>query len=213
MDYRDRRERLVERLKDRGYIKSPEVVQAFRNVERHLFIPEQFREEAYQDHPVSIGGGQTISAPHMVGIMTELLNVAEDSKILEIGCGSGYQAAILAEIAKQGKIYSIERIGELADKARETLKEMGYLNVQVEVGDGTLGLPEYAPYDRIIVTAAAPSISQEYIEQLGEDGRLLIPVGPKHHQTLKGIEKRDGEIFEENHGGCVFVPLVGEKGW
>jgi len=182
-------------------------------VERHKFIPENYISEAYHDWPLPVMDGQTISAPHMVAMMTELLDVRLSSKILEIGAGSGYQAAVLAEIARKGEIYTIERIQKLAEFAEKNLKNSGYENVFVIVGDGTLGYKEKAPYDRIIVTAGAPKIPDALIEQLGDKGKMAIPVGGRFHQELILVEKNKGKITKKNCGGCVFVPLIGKNGY
>ncbi|HHQ45133.1 MAG TPA: protein-L-isoaspartate(D-aspartate) O-methyltransferase [Candidatus Altiarchaeales archaeon] len=192
---------------------TPKVVEAFRKVERHLFIPQNLHAEAYADHPLPIGCGQNISAPHMVAIMTELLEVEEHSNVLEVGCGSGYQAAILSEICGKGGVVSVEYVPQLAERAGEKLRNLGYSNVKVVWGDGTLGYPEKAPYDRIIVTAAAPKIPKPLVKQLSEGGRMLIPVGGRQIQTLVEVSRIDGKILEKNHMDCVFVPLVGEEGW
>jgi protein-L-isoaspartate(D-aspartate) O-methyltransferase len=157
--------------------------------------------------------GQTISAPHMVAIMTELLDVKTDSKILEIGAGSGYQAAVLGEIAKKGGIYTVERIKRLAEFAEKNLKDCGYKNVFVIVGDGTLGYEEKAPYDRIIVTAGAPKIPGALIDQLADKGKMAIPVGGRFQQELIMVEKDKRGIIKKNCGGCIFVPLIGKDGY
>jgi len=204
---------MVEGLIKNGYLKSEKVIDVFRKVDRKLFVPENIGKSAYVDKPLPIGFDQTISAPHMVAIMTELLDVKSDDNILEIGCGSGYQAAILAELANNGFITSIERIPELAEKTRDNLVK-SYDNISVVEGDGTVGYPVKAPYDKIIVTAASPSIPEELIGQLRSNGRLLIPVGSRWSQELLGIDAgEDGNYTENRFGGCVFVPLIGEQGW
>jgi protein-L-isoaspartate(D-aspartate) O-methyltransferase len=169
------------------------------------------RREAYDDHPLPIGEGQTISQPYMVAIMTELLELRGEEKVLEIGTGSGYQLAILAELARAA--FSVERFGPLADQSRDRLRELGYRNIEIRTGDGTLGWPEHAPFDGIIVTAGAPRIPPPLIEQLSEGGRLVIPVGEERHQELYRVVKEGGGTRKEYFGGCVFVPLVGEHGW
>jgi protein-L-isoaspartate(D-aspartate) O-methyltransferase len=197
-------------LRRRG-IKDERVLQAFLKVPRHKFVRPQDIWHAYEDYPLSIGYGQTISQPYMVAIMTELLELKGDEQVLEIGTGSGYQAAILAELAKE--VFTIERIPELAKKAEKVLQELGYNNVKVVVGDGSKGLPEFAPYDGIIVTAAAPKPPQPLLEQLKDSGRLVIPVGSRKLQDLLRITRIGNEFKTENFGPCLFVPLIGEEGW
>lgn len=204
---------LIQSLRSSGYLRTPSVVDAFMKVPRECFVPEEQRGFAYDDRPLPIGFGQTISAPHMVAIMTELLDVREDSKVLEVGCGSGYQAAVLAELAKRGFVYSVERVPELVEMARRNLGKCGYGNVEVVLGDGTLGYTEEAPYDRIIVTAGAPRVPARLVEQLGEGGIMLVPAGQRYVQDLIMVRKAGGRIVTEDHGGCVFVPLIGEDGW
>ncbi len=207
------REALVKKLKDEGYIKSMVVERAMLNVKRHEFIPEWQKVQAYRDIPLFIGYGQTISAPHMVALMTEKLDLKDDNKVLEIGSGSGYQAAIIAEILTKGRLYSIERIPELVDLAQWNLGRAGYNNVHVICGEGTRGYKEESPYDRIIVTAGAPRIPETLFEQLKEGGKMLIPVGGRTYQELKLVKKMGRKRIIENLGGCMFVPLVGEDGW
>ncbi|MFH1403392.1 MAG: protein-L-isoaspartate(D-aspartate) O-methyltransferase [Candidatus Altiarchaeota archaeon] len=212
--YESERGNMVGRLIDHGYIKSSCVASAFRKVERHRFMPHEVSSNAYVDTPQPIGFEQTISAPHMVAIMTELLDVREDSKVLEIGTGSGYQAAIIAELCHKGFVYSVERVKGLYEGASRLLSELGYSNIHVVEGDGTMGLPEPAPYDRIIVTAAAPRVPGRLVEQLSKKGRMLVPVGGRWSQDLVSLDKDvNGRVMERSHGGCVFVPLLGEEGW
>jgi len=213
MGWVEERKSLVEKLKSEGYIRSEAVEKAMLNVKRHEFIPEWQKVQAYRDVPLFIGHGQTISAPHMVALMTENLDLKEDSKVLEIGSGSGYQAAIIAEIVTKGRIYSIERISGLVDFAQWNLARAGYKNVHVFYGEGTLGYKEESPYDRIIVTAGAPRIPDALTKQLKNGGKLLIPVGGRAYQELKLVEKMGKKLNIENLGGCMFVPLVGEEGW
>lgn len=209
--YEEVRNRMVEeQLVLRG-INDRRVLSAFRKVPRHRFIEAGLESRAYEDYPLSIGSGQTISQPYMVALMTERLSLTGGEKVLEIGTGSGYQTAILAELAAE--IYSLERISSLAGRAGEKLNEMDYTNVKIEVGDGTLGWPEYSPYDRILVTAGSPEVPQPLIEQLSGKGRLVIPVGGSFGQTLRVIEKTDKGLKETDVCGCVFVPLVGKFGW
>ena len=213
MGWVEDRETLVEKLKSEGYIKSEAVEKAMLNVRRHEFIPEWQKVQAYRDVPLFIGHGQTISAPHMVAMMTENLDLREDSKVLEIGTGSGYQAAIISKIATKGRIYSIERIPELVDLAQWNLGRAGYKNVHVIYGEGSKGYEEESPYDRIIVTAGAPRIPSALFEQLKEGGKLLIPVGGRMYQELKLVVKSGNKKIIGDLGGCMFVPLVGDDGW
>lgn len=199
-----------EQLIPRG-IMDPHVLDAFRRVERHIFVPEKLRDFAYADHPLPVGGGQTISQPYMVALMTETLGLNGNERVLEIGTGSGYQAAILAELAKE--VYSVERIETLSDSARKALEGLGYKNIRIMTGDGTLGWKEYAPYDGIIVTAGAPHIPESLITQLKDAGRLVIPLGGMFSQTLMVVTKKGGKIAAEEVCGCVFVPLIGKEGW
>jgi protein-L-isoaspartate(D-aspartate) O-methyltransferase len=211
MDYEVLRKRMVkEQLIPRG-IKDPRVISAFLKVERHKFIPEPMRGSAYADYPVPIGERQTISQPYIVALMTECLNLSGEEKVLEIGTGSGYQAAILAELTNQ--VYTLERFSELAKQAESTLLDLGYSNIKIKVGDGTLGWPEEAPFPRIIITAAAPEVPPPLIEQLSENGRMVLPLGETLSQVLTVIEKRDGQIKKESICGCVFVPLIGKYGY
>ena len=206
MDYKALRDLMVDtQLIPRG-IKDRYVLNAMRKVPRHLFMPKYMRHDAYEDMALPIGEGRTISQPYMVASMTELLELRGDEKVLEIGTGSGYQAAILAELAKE--VYTIERIPSLADEARQRLKELGYKNVFVFVGDGTKGLEEKAPFDRIIITAAAPDMPEPLKNQLKEDGIIVAPVGERFSQTLIRLRKEKGNFIEEYHFPCVFVPLT-----
>ena len=203
---------MVERqILSRG-IHSPIVLDAMRKVPRHLFVGEAFQGNAYEDHPLPIGESQTISQPYMVALMTDLLDLTKDSTVLEIGTGSGYQTAILAEVAKL--IYTIERLAPLVEEAQKIFQQLHYDNIQVIVGDGTLGWSEHAPYDRIIVTAGAPVIPEALIEQLAENGKLVIPVGDRFSQVLKILTKQeDGRLHTEDSCHCVFVKLIGKDGW
>jgi len=220
-DYTAERKRLVEKLIMEGVIRSEKVKKAMLNVPREEFVPPDQRKWAYVDHPLPIGHGQTISAPHMVAIMTELLDPEPGHKVLEIGTGSGYQTAVLAEIvAKQdperkGHVYSIERIPELAFFAKENLRRTSYIvYVTVIVGDGSKGYPEKAPYDRIMVTAAAPDIPKPLVDQLKPGGIMVVPVGDLGLQRLLVIHKKpDGKLEIREDTWCLFVPLIGEYGW
>jgi protein-L-isoaspartate(D-aspartate) O-methyltransferase len=187
------------------------VLAAMMEVPRHLFVPPPYDKSAYEDCPLPIGNGQTISQPYIVALMTELLMPQQTDIILEIGTGCGYQAAVLASLVS--RVFSIERISEVAELARANLRNVGCRNVEVIVGDGTLGFPQKAPYDGIIITAATPSVPKPLIGQLAEGGRLVAPVGGRDIQELIKIKKTDGSISEESHGGVRFVPLIGECGW
>jgi protein-L-isoaspartate(D-aspartate) O-methyltransferase len=191
-------------------IKSENVLMALREVPRHLFISGGNAKDAYEDHPVSIGDGQTISQPYIVAEMVEQLSVEPGDNILEVGCGSGYQAAILSYMG--AKVTSVERIKELADSSSSLLSKMGY-SVEVVVGDGSLGYLSNAPYNGIIVGAAAPAVPGPLLEQLADNGKLVIPVGTRFLQELKVFHKQDNGLVQYDRGGCVFVPLIGEYGW
>lgn len=211
MNYETLRRKMVEeQLIPRG-ISDARVLSALGKVERHAFIQPDLRDSAYQDHPLPIGEEQTISQPYIVAEMTQRLSLKGEERVLEIGTGSGYQAAILSCLAKE--VYTIERIPALAEKAAHALKELGYNNVKTKVGDGTLGWSEYAPYDAIIVTAGAPKIPDAYIEQIKEGGRLIIPVGGRFSQVMTCAEKKSEGIAVSQVCGCVFVPLLGKDGW
>jgi protein-L-isoaspartate(D-aspartate) O-methyltransferase len=211
MSYEKLRHQMVEdQLRARG-IKDERVLAAMESVQRHLFVDVHLQDNAYDDNALSIGEGQTISQPYMVALMTELLELKGDEKVLEIGTGSGYQSAILSMLAAE--VFTVERIQAIAVRARRLLQEQNYTNVQVIVSDGTLGLPEHSPYDGIIVTAAAPHIPQHYIEQLKENGRLVIPVGSRFSQVLYKIKKTPSGISSSISTSCVFVPLIGKEGW
>lgn len=211
MDYEILRKRMIqEQLIPRG-IKNPTVLNVFSKIERHKFIPESLRNGAYADFPLSIGEGQTISQPYIVALMTECLDLTGKEKVLEIGTGSGYQTAILAELA--GEVYSIERFEVLTERAQTLLSELGYKNIKIKVGDGTLGWEEAAPFDRIIITAASPKIPLPLIEQLADSGKLILPLGESLAQVLTLVEKKEGKLKSMDICGCVFVPLVGKHGW
>jgi protein-L-isoaspartate(D-aspartate) O-methyltransferase len=206
-----RRLAMVEsQIKARG-VSDPLVLAAMRKVPRHVFVPEDYSGAAYEDRPLPIGSGQTISQPYMVAIMTETLRLKGDEKVLEIGTGSGYQAAILAEIA--ARVFTMERKEELRKEAATRLRELGYVNVEVIAGDGSGGYPAAQPYDGILVTAGAPEIPGVLVDQLAEGGRLVIPVGNTFHQTLTRVTRGPEGVETESLDGCVFVPLIGEHGW
>src|SRR5215471_12323618 len=202
------RQQMVEKqLRLRG-IADERVLSAMSRVPRHLFAPESYRAQAYEDHPLPIAEGQTISQPYIVALMLEALALSPSEKVLEIGTGSGYVAALLAEMVAQ--VVSIERHVLLADSARLLLAELGYGNVRVVVGDGSRGFAESAPYDAILVSAAAPELPRELVDQLGEGGRMIIPVGSGEAQQLQFIYKENGEIRTRLRELCRFVPLVSE---
>jgi len=210
------RENLVERLIKWGYLTKPQIIAAFRKVPRHEFIPGGGGSYAYADQPLPIGKGQTISAPSMIAIMMETLDLSPGLRVLEIGTGSGYNAALIAEVVgRKGTVVTVERIKELADFAKENLKRTGYGWVKVVTGDGSLGYEGGAPWDRILVTACAPEIPEPLIKQLKVGGKLGAPVGRDYmFQTWTVAEKRkEGEIVITEHGGCSFVPLIGRCGW
>jgi len=209
--FAEKREKMVKEQLIRRGIHDKRVLDAMRKVPRHLFVPADLVEEAYNDYPLPIGYGQTISQPYIVALMTEALELSGDEKTLEIGTGSGYQTAILAELSKE--VYTIERIISLLDKAKEVLKNLGYKNIFFKAGDGTLGWPENKPYDAIIVTAGAPIIPQPLLDQLADKGRLVIPVGDRFSQELIKVTKSKEGLIRENLGGCRFVNLIGIHGW
>lgn len=211
MDFAIPRERMVaEQLVRRG-IRDARVLQAMGKVPRHLFVDEALAGRAYGDYPLPIGERQTISQPYMVALMTEALELVGHERVLEIGTGSGYQTAILSELCS--KVFSIERIKGLADRAIRTLDSLGYCNVLVRVGDGSLGWREEAPFDAILVTAAGPTVPDALVEQLAPKGRLVIPVGDVYSQELrKGVKDEEGMRWSDL-GGCVFVKLIGDRGW
>ncbi|MBI5848142.1 MAG: protein-L-isoaspartate(D-aspartate) O-methyltransferase [Nitrospirae bacterium] len=211
MDYQKLRDQMIEnQLIPRG-IKDPRVLDAMRRAPRHIFAGGQNLAGSYDDMALPIGEGQTISQPYMVAVMTELLALTGQEKVLEIGTGSGYQGAVLAELAKE--VYTIERIGVLADRAKAEYHTLGYDNIHVRTGDGTLGWPEESPFDRIIITAASPHIPEPLMEQLALNGILVIPVGSRYSQQLLKITKTEQGLKEEYHTPCVFVPLIGKFGW
>jgi len=211
MDYKTLRKKMVEEQIIARGIKDKKLIEAMYKIERHRFIPEKFRDSAYGDFPVPIGEGQTISQPYMVALMTECLSLKGKEKVLEIGTGSGYQTAILAELAKE--VYSIERIESLKINAEKILNELGYTNIKIRLGDGTLGWPEEAPFDRIMVTAADQDVPPPLLEQLNQNGIMVIPLGDRFSQVLTKIEKRDNQIIRQEVCGCVFVPLIGKYGF
>jgi len=212
MNYEEKRKQLIKHLILEGRIKTKTVEKAFMETPRELFVPEHLQNYAYADTPLEIGNGQTISAPHMVAIMAEGLDLQQNQKILEIGAGSGYHAAIVSKIiGNKGHVYTIERFRSLSEKAKQNLQKANITNVTIITGDGSEGLPQHAPYDRIYVTCAAPDIPKPLIEQLKDPGKLMIPVG-RMICNLELLEKNQGKIKIKNLGGCAFVPLVGKHG-
>lgn len=211
MDFQNLRKWMVETQIILRGVKDQKVIDAMLKVPRHRFVPEELIDRAYDDMALPIGEGQTISQPYMVAVMTELLELDYSHRVLEIGTGSGYQAAVLAEIAKE--VFTIERISSLSERARAIVRDLGYENIYFKVGDGTLGWPEEAPFDRIIITAGAPEIPESLVEQLKDGGIIVAPVGSRYSQVLvKGVKKK-GLLVTEESVPCVFVPLVGEQGW
>jgi len=211
LDFKNLRERMVkEQIEARG-VKDRRTQEALLKVERHRFVPKNLQHLAYEDMPLPIGSGQTISQPYIVALMTELLQLKGKEKVLEIGTGSGYQAAILGEMV--GEVYTTERVVELAEQAGRLLDKLGYKNVHVKVAVDELGWKENAPYNAIIVTAASPSINNTLVEQLAVDGRLVIPVGSRWEQELMKLIKSKTGNRVEKLGGCRFVPLIGKDAW
>lgn len=210
-DFQRNRERMVQQIEARG-VSDDRVLSAMRRIPRHLFVDEALQAQAYGDHPVPIGFGQTLSQPYIVALMSMLLVVRPQMRILEIGAGSGYQAAILA--AMGADVFTVERIQQLYMVARKRLLEMRYFNVRVKLDDGTLGWADEGPFDRIIVTAGGPEVPEPLLEQLTDPGIMVIPVGrTKREQRLLRIFKKEGRIYQEDQGCVAFVDLVGSHGW
>ena len=209
--FQSARRDMVDRQLRKRDIRSPRVLEAMSSVPRHLFVPPEHMDDAYTDSPLPIGGGQTISQPYMVAAMAEALLLEGTEKVLEIGAGSGYQAAVVSLVARE--VFAVESQPLLADAARIRLAKLGYKNVRVETGDGSLGWPPDATYDAILVTAGAPFVPPPLLEQLAEGGRLVIPVGPAKQQELLRILKREGCTTQESLIACRFVPLLGLFGW
>jgi protein-L-isoaspartate(D-aspartate) O-methyltransferase len=203
-------ERLIQKLKNNG-ITDERVLEAFRKVPRHKFVDSGMYMQAYEDNALPIGLGQTISQPYIVALMTQLLELEKDMKILEIGTGSGFQTAILAQFSR--RVYTIERHRELGERSRVKLREMGYANVTFKIGDGTNGWPQWAPFDRIIVTAAAPVIPDTLSAQLAGGGIMVIPTGSRDEQELMVYKKHEDGLHSYSAGRVVFVPLIGQHGW
>jgi len=208
--YQSQRARMVELLRTRG-IRDPHVLKAMSEIPRHLFVPEALAGKAYGDHALPIGDMQTISQPYMVARMTELLEVNKDSTVLEIGAGSGYQTAVLSAVA--GRVFSIERISELARNAQRNIRKLGCYNATVKMFDGTIGWSDHAPYEGILVAAGSPEIPQPLIQQLSIGGKLVIPIGDADQQVLVRIIRNESGITREDHGLCQFVKLIGRHGW
>lgn len=211
-EYRIPRERMIERLRDHYGIRDRRVLEAMRAVPRHFFVPEALQSRAYGDHALPIAANQTISQPFIVARMTELLELDERSRVLEIGAGSGYQTAVLARLAAQ--VYSIERIADLARQAQARIRQLDIYNATVKCFDGTLGWSANAPYDGILVAAGGPEVPEPLMSQLQAGGRLVIPVGDsRESQRLVRVIKTDKGYAHEDHGPCAFVPLIGHYGW
>ncbi|NYT19190.1 MAG: protein-L-isoaspartate(D-aspartate) O-methyltransferase [Methanosarcinales archaeon] len=212
MEFEERRKILIKSLKVNGI--SDRVLDAMMRVPRHFFVPEELQDSAYIDLPLPIGYEQTISAPHMVAIMCELLDISSGMKILEVGSGSGYNAAVMAElVGDKGHIYTVERIPQLADFAKKNIKRAGYKNITVLQDDGSCGLAEHEPYDRISVTSAAPDVPRPLIEQLAKEGIMAIPVGNGEQQLVVVKKDSKGTISYKVWGGVIFVPLIGKYGY
>jgi protein-L-isoaspartate(D-aspartate) O-methyltransferase len=209
--YFDTRRRMVEaQLRDRG-IRDQRVLDAMLQIPRHEFVAEEYKSQAYEDHPIPIGESQTISQPFIVAASLQALSLQGTESVLEVGTGSGYQTALLAVLARA--VCSIERHDALAKSAKAALDKLGISNTDIIVGDGSHGVPEYSPYDAILVSAAAPSVPQALFEQLAETGRMVIPVGPQHSQELQLVRKVAGELVVQVIEGCRFVPLIGAGGY
>lgn len=209
--YARKRRRLVDTVRARG-VEDPDVLKAIGTVPRHRFVPDAVRRRAYEDTALPIGFSQTISQPSLQALYLEVLEIARGDRVLEIGTGSGYQTALLAELADN--VYSVERVPELAVRSRQVLDELGYRNVALLTGDGTVGWSRYAPYDAILVAAAAPAVPDALVDQLSPTGRMLIPLGERNTQQLTLVKRTaDGGVEQEPVTACVFVPLIGRFGW
>ena len=215
MKFEDQRKLMIRDQIERRGVSDLEIIEAFHKVERHLFVDVDARHLAYNDSPLGIGSGQTISQPYIVALMMELADLQPEHRVLEIGTGSGYQTALLAEIAEE--VYSVERIHSLIQRAKELLSELGYENIYFKSGDGTKGweggIPACSEFDRIIVAAASPEVPPSLIQQLKVGGKLVIPAGERSFQELILVERKEDGFEETRHGGCTFVPLIGEEGW
>ncbi|MFO8235885.1 MAG: protein-L-isoaspartate(D-aspartate) O-methyltransferase [Bacteroidales bacterium] len=207
--HKEKQQMVREQIADRG-IKDPKVIAAMKDVDRHVYVPENYRDMAYADRPLPIGNGQTISQPYMVALMTELLELEEGDKVLEIGTGSGYQAAVISHITSE--VYTIEIIKELAEEAQKNLQKQGYNNIKFKIGDGYKGWEEHAPFDAIIVTCAPSDIPEPLEEQLAEGGRMVIPIGGQFVQEMVLFEKQDSELKKQEISTVRFVPMLDESG-
>ncbi|GAB7013907.1 protein-L-isoaspartate(D-aspartate) O-methyltransferase [Halolamina salina] len=208
MEFERRREELVQRLRDRGTIERDVTAEALRAVPRHEFVPEDRRREAYRDRPLPIGEGQTVSAPHMVAVMVDRLGLERGDRVLEIGTGCGYHAAVTAEVVGEGNVFSVEYVPELADQARETLDRLGY-EIAVRTGDGHEGWPEHAPYDDAYLTCAAEQVPSAIVEQVRPGGRVLAPVGGPRQELVRLTVRENGRTERETFGGVRFVRMQG----
>jgi len=211
VNYEGARQKMLESQIRARNVRDPRVLEALRKVPRHLFVEEALRDRAYLDKALPIGEKQTISQPYMVAAMSEALELRGEERVLEIGTGSGYQTAILAELAES--VFSVERIADFVPAARRRLEALGHYNVLIKVGDGTIGWSEHAPYDGILVTAAAPQVPRPLLEQLKVGGRLVVPMGAEDSQTLMRISRQEDGFQEEALGECRFVKLIGRHGW
>lgn len=211
VNYEGARQKMLDAQIRARNVRDPRVLEAVRKVPRHLFVEEALRDRAYLDKALPIGEKQTISQPYMVAAMSEALELTGRERVLEIGTGSGYQTAILAELAES--VFSVERIASFVPLARRRLESLGRYNVLVKVGDGTIGWSEHAPYEAILVTAAAPQLPRPLLEQLSVGGRLVVPMGPEESQTLMRIRRDEEGFHEEALGECRFVKLIGRHGW
>ena len=201
---------MVDEIAGQG-IRDERVLEAFRRIPRHLFVPDEALDVAYENHPVAIGQGQTISQPYMVACMTQALDLKGGEKVLEVGSGSGYQTAVLK--AMNADVYTIERLPELSDRARENVERSGFTGVHYRVGDGSRGWPDEAPFDRVIVTAGAPTMPVSLVEQLREGGSMVIPVGGEDEQELLLVRRDQGRVTRDRICSCIFVKLLGDEGW
>jgi protein-L-isoaspartate(D-aspartate) O-methyltransferase len=207
----NRRFMVETQIKPRG-IQNKRVLAIMLEMPRHLFVEEKYFVSAYADHPLPIGEGQTISQPYIVALMTEKLDLTGTERVLEVGTGSGYQTAILAKLAKE--VYTVERFGSLSINAKAVHSKLGFKNIYFKIGDGSLGWAEFAPFDRIIITAAAPDLPVKLFDQLGKSGSMLVPIGARFSQVLTRITRDTlGHMLQEDICGCVFVPLIGDNGW
>ena len=211
LDYAPERERMVREQLEKKGIRDPRVLEAFRTVPRHLFVKPADAESAYEDRPLALAEGQTISQPYMVALMTQELDVAPGQRALEVGTGSGYQAAILATLG--ARVTTVERLPTLAAEAQRRLEQSGFTGIRFRVGDGTLGWPEEAPFDRIVVTAGAPDVPIGLLSQLGEGGILVVPIGDERKQDLVRFRRGEGRVTRDRLCACSFVKLIGAEGW